>query len=105
MKRNNGHPQSPLDEIISDLMNDLPLEERVRVANLDQDDLKVLEAVLAKYIGYSLDQFNEQGNDELLNECRAKSGDKSMDDAGAAVFVLQEFWKRLRDTHRVRMVK
>jgi hypothetical protein len=58
--------QSPLDEIISDLVNDMPLEERVRVANLDEEDLRVLEAVLARYIQHSLEQHNEQGNDELL---------------------------------------
>ena len=86
-------------------MDDLPLEDRVMVANLDEDDLKVLEAILAKYIGNNLEQLSELGNDELLNECRARSGDKSMDDAGATVFIMQEFWKRFRDTHRVRVVK
>ena len=97
--------QSPLDEIISDLINDLPLEERVRVANLDDEDLKIFEAVLAKYIGYSLDQLKDQGNDELLEECRTRSGNKSLDDAGACGFILAELWNRLRDTHRVRVVK
>jgi len=72
MNHNNNHTQSPLDEIISDLINDMPLDERVRVANLDQDDLKVLEAVLAKYIQNSLEHLIEQGNDELLEECRAR---------------------------------
>ena len=105
MNRNNNHTNNPLDEIISELIDDFPLEERVRVTNLDQDDLKVLEAVLAKYIGYSLGQLNEQGNDELLEECRTRSGNKSLDDAGACGFILTELWNRLRDTHRVRVLK
>jgi len=74
-------------------------------ANLDQDDLRVLEAVLAKHIRYSLEQFKEQENDDLLKECRERSGDESLDHAGASVFVLRELWKRLKETHRLRMVK
>lgn len=105
MSQNNKSSQGILYEFITDLISDFPLEERVRIANLDQDDLKVLEAIFSKFIGNSLEQLKEQGNDELLEQCREMSGDKLLDDAGACGFILTELWKGLRDTHRVRVVK
>ena len=48
-----------------------------------------------RYIKYRIDQLTEQGSNELLEECRERSGDKSMDDAGVAVFILKKLWKQL----------
>ena len=52
-----------------------------------------------------LEQLDKQVNDELFKECIARSGDISLDDAGAAAFILNEFWKRLRATHKLRVVE
>jgi hypothetical protein len=41
----------------------------------------------------------------LLIECREKSGDKYLDDPGASEFILEMMWKRLRETHKIRVVK
>ena len=90
----NDSDDSLLDALITDLIDELPLESRVRAANLDEDEIKVLEAVLNKFITYRLEKLNEQVNDELFKECVAKSGDISMDDAGAAAFILKELWRR-----------
>lgn len=96
---------SLLDALISDLIDELPLESRVRAANLDEDELRVLEAVLCKFLTYRLEQLNKQVNEELLNECIARSGDESLDDDGASAFILKELWKRLRDTHKLKVIR
>jgi hypothetical protein len=69
------------------------------------EELRILELVQGKYLKYRLDQLTEQGNDDLLRECRERSGDKSMDDVGASAFILREIWKQLRETHQLRVIK
>jgi hypothetical protein len=77
----------------------------VSIADLDEEELKTLQLVLGKYVKYRLDQLNEQGNDALLKECRDRSGDDSLDDTDAAALILTELWNRLREIHRIRVVK
>ncbi len=105
MNESDEHPDNLLNALIISILDDFTLEERVSIADLDEDELRVLELTMGKFMRYRLDQLNEQGNDELLKECRERSGDESLDDAGASVFVLKEIWKRLRETHRLRVVK
>jgi hypothetical protein len=71
---------------------------------LDEDELRVLEAVLGKFITYRLEKLDEQVKDELFKECIARSGDIKLDDAGAAAYILKELWKRLRETHKLKVV-
>ena len=62
---------------------------RVSIANFEEEELRFLELVLGRYIKFRLDQQPDQKNDKLLKECRKSSGDKSMDDIGASVFILR----------------
>jgi hypothetical protein len=105
MNQSDKQPQSLLDALITDIIAEIPLEDRVRFANLAEDEVQVLKAVLAKFLNYRLERLDEQVNDELLKECREKSGDNSLDDAGASGLILKELWKRLMETHRLRAVK
>ena len=91
---------SLLDTLITDLIDELPLETRVRAVNLEEEELKVLEAALGKLLTYRLEKLDEQVNKELLKECVERSGNESLDDTGASTFIIKEFWKRLRESHR-----
>jgi hypothetical protein len=93
------------DALIIDILDNLTLEERVSIADLDENEHKTLQLVMGKYMKYRLDRLNEQGNDALLKECRDRSGDESLDDVGASVFILKVIWKKLREAHRIRVVK
>lgn len=99
------HPQSRIDALITEILDDLTLEERVSSADLDEHEIRTLQLVMGKYMKFRIEQLSEQGNDELLNERRDRSGDESLDDAGAAVFILKEIWKQLRETYKIRVVK
>jgi hypothetical protein len=105
MNQSNKQSQSLIDALIADIIAEIPLEDMVRFANLAEDEVEVLKAVLGKFLNYWLEKLDEQVNDELLEECREKSGDISLDDAGASGFILTELWKRLIETHKLRVVK
>ena len=79
---NNGNNLTLLDDLIISILDDLTIEER-----------------------FSIKQLNEKGNSELIKECRERSEDDYMDDSDAAVFILTEIWKQLRESHKIRVVK
>jgi hypothetical protein len=101
----NHNNSTLLDSIIADILDDMPLAERVSIAHLNEAELRMLQLVMGKYMKYRLEQLFGQGNNELLNECREKSGNKSLDDSGASEYILEMIWKRLRETHKIRVVK
>ena len=94
-----------LDALIIDILNDLNLDERVSIAKLNENEIRTLKLVPGKYLNFRIEQLSEQGNNKLLKECKGRSGDESLDDAGPSVYILRELWKRLRKTHRKRVVK
>jgi len=105
MNQSDKHPQSLLDAMLNDIISEMPSEDRVRFASLAENEIQVLEEILGKFLNYRLEKLDEKVNGELLKEYRAKLGDKSLDHSGAAVFVLEELWNKLRETHRLRVVK
>jgi len=82
----------------------LPLETRVNTANLDEDEFRVVELTLGKYIRYRLDQMDVDVNETLMKDCLVKAGE-SLNEVDAATVILKEFWNRLRETHRLRVIK
>jgi hypothetical protein len=105
MNQSNKYTQSLLDALINDILDEIPLEDMVRFANLAEAEVEVLEAVLSKLITYRLEKLDDRVNEDLLQECIERSGDNSLDDAGASGFILTELWKRLRETHKLRIVE
>lgn len=69
----------------------------------DSEMVSFKELLMANSI--QVDQLSDEGSDELLIECREKSGYKSLDDVCASVFILKEVWKKIAETHRLRVVK
>jgi hypothetical protein len=105
VNQSNNQPQSLLDALINDILDEMPIEDMVRFANLAEDEIEVLEAVLSKLITYRLEKLDDGVNEDLLQECIGGSGDKSLDKAEAATFILKQLWKRLRDTHKLGVVE
>jgi hypothetical protein len=44
-------------------------------------------------------------NKKLLKDCIKQSGNETLDEAEAAMYILKELWNRLRETHKLRAVK
>ena len=94
-----------VDEVIDDIIAEMPLDDRVRTANLDEDGIVVLQLALGKYLRYLIDNQSEDVNEKLLRDCIKQSGNETLDEDEAALYILKELWNRLRETHRLRAVK
>jgi hypothetical protein len=105
MDRPEKSTTSLIDALITELIAEMPLEARVSTANLDDSEIRILELMLQKIVKYRIDQLNDAGNEELKRECIKLSCKDLLDDAEAAVVVLKKVWKRLRNTHRLRIAE
>ena len=93
-----------VDQVVDEIIADLTLAEKVGTADLNEDELRVLELALGKYIRHKLDQLDVAVNKKLMEDCIAKSGE-SLDEIDAATVILKELWSRLQETHKLRVVK
>jgi len=96
-------PPKTVDEAVDNLISDLDLKSRMVIANMDLDDLIHLHSNLFVYFKNAFGVWS--GNTELLESCRSISREpvKNEDDATAVIMGL--LWKKLRDTHLLRIVK
>jgi len=94
-----------VDAVVDDIIDEMPLDDKVRTANLDKDGLLVLQLALGKYLRYLLENQSEDVNIKLLKDCIKQSGNETLDKAEAASYILKELWYRLQETHRLRVVK
>ena len=67
--------------------------------------LVVFQLALGKYLRYLIDNQSEDVNKNLLKDCIKQSGNETLDEIEAANYILKEVWNRLRETHRLRVVK
>ena len=65
---------------------------------------RVLELTLGKFIRHKLDKLDTCVNKELMKDCLAKSGESS-NEVDTATVIIKELWNRLRETHKLRVVK
>ncbi len=69
-------------QIVDEIISEMPLEERVSLANMKKKDVEVLQGVFDPYI-----------RDKIESE------DIEYED------IMQKLWKRVRETHLLRRVK
>ena len=105
MNQPNNNCLNTVDQVVDDIIADLTLAERVGTADLDENEFRVVELTLGKLIRYKLDQLDVGVNEVLRDDCISRSGKSTLSDADAAAVVLKEIWKRLKETHRLRVVK
>jgi hypothetical protein len=74
--------QDTILKIVDEILSEMPLEERVYFANVKQKDVEVLQGVFDLYIRSKVDADDE--------ECEN---------------IMHELWKRVRENHRLRVVK
>ena len=94
-----------VDGVVEDIISEMPLDDKVRTANLDEDGVLVLQLALGKYLRSLLESQSEDVNIKLLKDCIKHSGNETLDKAEGASYILKELWNRLQETHRLRVVK
>ena len=75
---------SSVDEIIEEIISELPLKERVAIANMNKEDVELLKNVFNKYVKRKTD--TEVDESEYTN-------------------IMNNLWEKLRQTHKLRAVK
>jgi ribosomal protein S13 len=81
---------SIIDEIADQIIEDLSLNERVTMANLEDDQIKFINKLLAEYIQVKTKKW---------------AAKKPNPDTLEAEAIIKEIWKRLQESHRLRIVK
>ena len=104
MSQSDKHNPNTVDEVVDGIISELTLEERIATANFDEDEIRAIELILGKYIRYKLDQMDAAVNKKLMKDCLEKS-EEPLDEADASTVIIKEIWNRLRETHRLRVVK
>jgi hypothetical protein len=92
-----------VEEAVDQIISDMSLDERVRLANLEKEELRVVNYSLSIFIRNQL--FMKDVKKELFESCRVVSGNKNLNEATAALVIIEKLWERLRDTHRMKVVK
>jgi hypothetical protein len=95
-------PES-VEEAVERLLEELPLKERMRIARMDEEQIRRLFPTLGTYIR---DRFGlNAGNHDLLQSCRYLSKKYEIQENEASFLVLKELWKKLKETHALRVVR
>ena len=71
-----------LYQMVDEIISKMPLKERVSLANMKREDIEVLQSVFDLYV-----------RDKIESE------DMEYEN------IMNKIWKRLRETHRLRVVK
>jgi len=74
--------QDNVYQIVDEIISQMPLEERVSLANMKEKDIEVLQGVFDLYIRSKVDPEDEEYE-----------------------HIMHELWNRVRETHRLRVVK
>ena len=78
--------------MVNEIISELHLDDRVRIANLDEDGLVVFQLGLGKYLWHLIDNQTEIVNEKLKVDCIKQSGNETLDEVEAANYILKEIW-------------
>ena len=96
-------PPTTVDEAVVKLISEMQLHDRVELANLKKEELARLDVSLGRYIN---DQLLRNGiNRALFESCITISGNDSLNETDAAFVIIEKLWGKLKETHRLRILK
>lgn len=95
-------PPTNVTDAVHQIIQALPLKDRVTIANMSPDELPSLLSTLGEYI---INRFLIGSNPALLNSCRWVARRAVPTDREAARVIIRELRKKLNRTHALRRVK
>jgi hypothetical protein len=90
-------------EAIDLILNGMSLKDRSTMANLREEELPSLQLTLGLYIKRQLDQWPQ--DEAFAASCVAASKEEGMDESSLSMVIIKKLWKKLKETHRLRIVK
>jgi hypothetical protein len=102
-KKHPEHVPQSVAEAVERLMSNMPLKDRITVANMSRTELAGLHSNLGRFI---MDNFGLlSGNHELMKSCRSVSKDVLLQEEDAVRVIIAALWEKLGQTHKLRVVK
>jgi len=95
-------PQT-VDNAVEMLICKLQLKDNVRIANMPETDITYLHLTLGNYICETFGLLS--GNKELIQSCKKMLGKKEIREDEASYVIIRALWRRLHDTHAIRIIK
>lgn len=96
-------PPESVNEAVERLSDELPLKDKVTIANMTASELPALNKTIGVYIQnkYELSSANVK----LMESCRLTSQFPVSNAEGAAMIIIDALHRKLYETHRLRIVK
>jgi hypothetical protein len=91
-----------VDEAVKRLITELSLKDKTTISNMDEADLINLHFSLGRSIR---NRYLYPRNEKLLESCRQEAMDKYLHWDEASRVIIKALWKRLRKTHKLRVVE
>ncbi len=95
-------PQS-IDQAVERLIFQLPLKDKTTVANMSPDELPNLYLSMGDYIRNNFGLLS--GNHKLIESCRLEADGPFQRKEDAVAVIIKALWQKLRQTHKLRVVK
>jgi hypothetical protein len=98
----NKFPQT-VQDAVEILIAQLPLKQKATMANMAESELIKLNKSLGRYI---LNKFGLwSGNEKLMESCRTTANYPLPNADDAAAVIIAELWRKLKETHKLRIIK
>ena len=101
-QREAPHWPTTVDEAVEELISKLTLKDKTLIAKISEDELTGLHPTLGAFIRERFGLW--LGNELLMQSCHIEFGEEITEDEASGV-IIREVWKRLRGTHKIRLVK
>lgn len=96
-------PPRSVAEAVVRLIESLPLKDRAIIANMTATELPALHSSLGEYIHQNFGLWS--GNSALMESCRFQSKQKRINEESAVDIIIHGLWQKLRETHKLRLIK
>jgi len=100
-KAKNFERPTTVDEAVDLLMSEMKLRDFNKLAQMPEEDLISLHFTVGMWIRSN---FIYPRNEKLRDSCREVSKDKYLHWAQMHMVIIKELWKRLQETHRLKVV-
>jgi len=96
-------PPRTVQEAVNRLFGELSLKEKTMIANMAEVELSTLHTTLGENIRNEFGLW--AGNEDLMISCCFIAKRDKVSEEDASSIIIKELWKRLRESHKLRIVK
>jgi hypothetical protein len=96
-------PPKTVNQAVDILISKMGLKDKVIMANMTYAELNELDSNLGAYIKNIFRL--RSGNDELMKSCKIATKSQNLNEDEACGAIIETLWKKLRATHKIRVVK